>query len=107
MNRKGPWTRKLLFWRKHRWFWTVRQRFFRTRAGKGLQSAVYRLSRRRYPLEASPCLSLSTSRTQKPFSASRCAIATLEMVFATPPFKLITDKTRISILSVPFCPSRR
>lgn len=46
MNRKGPWTRKLLFWRKHRWFWTVRQRFLRTRAGKGLQSAVYRLTQK-------------------------------------------------------------
>lgn len=46
MNRKGPWTRKLLFWRKHRRLWTVRQRFFRTRAGKGLQSVVYRLAQK-------------------------------------------------------------
>ena len=46
MNRKGPWTRKLLFWRKHRRLWTVRQRFFRTRAGKGLQSAVYSLAQK-------------------------------------------------------------
>lgn len=46
MNRKGPWTRKLHFWRKHRRLWTVRQRFFRTRAGKGLQSAVYRLAQK-------------------------------------------------------------
>ena len=46
MNRKGPWTRKLHFWRKDRRFWTVRQHFFRTRAGKGLQSAVYRLAQK-------------------------------------------------------------
>ena len=46
MNRKGPWTRNLLFWRKHRRLWTVRQRFFRTRAGKGLQSVVYRLAQK-------------------------------------------------------------
>lgn len=46
MNQKGPWTRKLHFWRKHRRLWTVRQRFFRTRAGKGLQSAVYRLAQK-------------------------------------------------------------
>ena len=46
MNRKGPWTRKLQFWRKHRRLWAVRQRFFRTRAGKGLQSAVYSLAQK-------------------------------------------------------------
>ena len=46
VNRKGPWTRKLHFWRKHRRLWTVRQRFFRTRAGKGLQSAVYSLAQK-------------------------------------------------------------
>ena len=46
VNRKGPWTRKLHFWRKHRRLWTVRQRFFHTRAGKGLQSAVYSLAQK-------------------------------------------------------------
>ena len=46
MNRKGPWTRKLQFWRKHRRLWAVRQRFFQTRAGKGLQSAVYSLAQK-------------------------------------------------------------
>lgn len=46
MNRKGPWTRKIHFWRKHRRLWRVRQRFFQTRAGKGLQSAVYSLAQK-------------------------------------------------------------
>ncbi len=45
-SRNGPWKRKLLFWRKHRRLWSVRQRFFRTRAGKGLQSVVYRLAQK-------------------------------------------------------------
>ena len=46
VSKKGPWTRKLHFWRKHRRLWAVRQRFFRTRAGKGLQSAVYSLAQK-------------------------------------------------------------
>lgn len=46
MSRKGTWKRKLLFWRKHKRLWTVRQRFFQTRAGKGLQSAVYCLAQK-------------------------------------------------------------
>lgn len=40
------WKQKLLFWRKHRRLWTVRQRFFQTRAGKRLQSAVYHLAQK-------------------------------------------------------------
>lgn len=46
VSKKGPWTRKLHFWRKHRRLWAVRQCFFRTRAGKGLQSAVYSLAQK-------------------------------------------------------------
>lgn len=46
MNRKGPWTQKLHFWRKHRRLWKIRQRFFQTQAGKGLQSAVYSLAKK-------------------------------------------------------------